>query len=122
QTVILSSHILAEVQEICDRVGVIDNGRLLRESTVADLRGGATLRVRATPEDAALAALMRMAGDEGVRRIGNETLEVDLPVTAAPDVVRQLVAHSIDVHEVTVAERSLEDVFFEMTSNKELVS
>ena len=57
QTVILSSHILAEVQEICDRVGVIDNGRLLRESTVAELRGGATLRVRATPEDAALAAV-----------------------------------------------------------------
>ena len=70
---------------------------------------------------------MRMAGDEGVRRIGNETLEVDLPVTAAPDVVRHLVAHSIDVHEVTVAERSLEDAFFEMTrlettSNKEVVS
>ncbi|MFE6509762.1 ABC transporter ATP-binding protein [Nocardioides sp. NPDC057767] len=118
QTVILSSHILAEVQEICDRVGVIDNGRLLRESTVADLRGGATLRVRATPEDAALATLMRMAGDEGVRRIGNETLEVDLPITAAPDVVRHLVAHSIDVHEVTAAERSLEDVFFEMTSSE----
>ncbi|NGN94908.1 ATP-binding cassette domain-containing protein [Nocardioides sp. KC13] len=118
QTVILSSHILAEVQEICDRVGVINNGRLLRESTVADLRGGATLRVRATPEDAALAVLMRMAGDEGVRRIGNETLEVDLPATATPDVVRQLVTHSIDVHEVAVAERSLEDVFFEMTGNR----
>src|SRR3954466_4170642 len=41
QTVLLSSHLLAEVQEICDRVGVISHGRLLRESTVADLRGAA---------------------------------------------------------------------------------
>ena len=52
QTVLLSSHLLAEVQEICDRVGVINGGKLLRESTVAELRGEATLRVRATPEDA----------------------------------------------------------------------
>src|SRR3954462_1685990 len=47
QTVILSSHLLAEVQEICDRVGVISDGRLLTESTVADLRGAAALVVRA---------------------------------------------------------------------------
>jgi ABC-type multidrug transport system ATPase subunit len=46
QTVLLSSHLLAEVQEICDRVGVINGGRLLRESTVADLRGVARRRTR----------------------------------------------------------------------------
>jgi ABC-type multidrug transport system ATPase subunit len=40
QTVVLSSHLLAEVQDICDRVGVIDRGRLLRESTVSELRAG----------------------------------------------------------------------------------
>src|SRR3954452_24049470 len=39
QTVLLSSHLLAEVQEICDRVGIISGGRLLAEGTVADLRG-----------------------------------------------------------------------------------
>ena len=122
QTVILSSHILAEVQEICDRVGVINNGELLRESTVADLRGGATLRLRATPEDAALATVMRSAGEDGVRRLGDGALEIDLPATAAPRLVKDLVAAGVDVHEVTAAERSLEDVFFEMTSTKELVS
>ncbi|OIJ28157.1 ABC transporter ATP-binding protein [Nocardioides luteus] len=122
QTVILSSHILAEVQEICDRVGVISNGRLLRESTVAELRGGATLRLRATPEDAALAIVMRSAGEDGVRRLGDGALEIGLPATAAPRLVKELVGAGVDVHEVTAAERSLEDVFFEMTSTKELVS
>jgi ABC-2 type transport system ATP-binding protein len=116
QTVLLSSHLLAEVQEICDRVGVINGGRLLRESTVAELRGEATLRVRATPEDAALAVAMRVAGDDGVRRSA-DGITVDLPATAAPALVRDLVAAGIDVHEIASVERTLEEVFFEMTSN-----
>ena len=48
--------------------------------------------------------------------------EIDLPATAAPRLVKELVGAGVDVHEVTAAERSLEDVFFEMTSTKELVS
>ena len=49
QTVLLSSHLLGEVQEICDRVGVISGGRLLAESSVSDLRGHAALIVVANP-------------------------------------------------------------------------
>jgi ABC-2 type transport system ATP-binding protein len=46
-TVLLSSHLLGEVQQICDRVGVIAGGRLVAESTVAELRGTADLWVAA---------------------------------------------------------------------------
>ena len=123
RTVVLSSHLLAEVQEICDRVGVIAGGKLLRESTVAELRGAATLHVRATPEDGALAVAMRLAGDDGVRRTERGALELDLPATAAPELTRALVAAGLDVHEVSASERSLEEVFFQMTNdNKEVVS
>jgi ABC-type multidrug transport system ATPase subunit len=115
QTVLLSSHLLTEVQEICDRVGVIHAGRLLRESTVAELRGGITLRVRATPTDRALAVAMRVAGDDGVR-VTDQGLVLDLPPSAAPELTRQLVAANVDVHEVTPVERSLEEAFFEMTT------
>jgi ABC-type multidrug transport system ATPase subunit len=115
QTVLLSSHLLAEVQEICDRVGVINNGRLLRESTVAELRGSSTLRVRGVPLDLALATAMRLAGDDGVRVEGEELL-LALPADQAPDLTRALVADGVDVHEVTSRERSLEEVFFEMTA------
>jgi ABC-type multidrug transport system ATPase subunit len=122
QTVLLSSHLLAEVQEICDRVGVINGGKLLRESTVAELRGEATLRVRATPEDKALAIALRVAGADGVRRAPNG-MDVDLPATAAPALVRDLVAAGVDVHEIASVERTLEEVFFEMTTTeRELVS
>jgi ABC-type multidrug transport system ATPase subunit len=115
QTVLLSSHLLAEVQEICDRVGVISNGRLVRESTVADLRGSASLRLRAEPADRALAVAMRVAGDDAVRLV-SDRLVLDLSASAAPDLVRALVRDGIDVYEITSVERTLEEVFFEMTT------
>ncbi|HEY0948896.1 ABC transporter ATP-binding protein [Nocardioides sp.] len=118
QTVLLSSHLLAEVQEICDRVGVINQGRLVRESTVADLRGAASLRLRATPVDRAVAVAMRVAGDDAVH-LHEDRLTLDLPSTAAPELVRELVSAGVDVHEVGAVERTLEEVFFEMTGNQD---
>jgi ABC-type multidrug transport system ATPase subunit len=115
QTVLLSSHLLAEVQEICHRVGVISDGRLLRESTVAELRGSASLRVRATPEPRAHAVAARFAGDDGVVA-SPAGLLVQVPPSAAPEITRALVAEGVDVLEIAPVERSLEDVFFEMTS------
>lgn len=106
---------MAEVQEICDRVGVINQGRLLRESTVSELRGGTTLRVRAEPLDTALAVAMAVAGDDSVS-IEGESLILDLPPEEASRVNRELVLAGVEVHEMTAVERSLEDVFFEMTT------
>ena len=116
QTVLLSSHLLDEVQEICDRVGVINNGLLLKESTVSGLRGGASLAVRGLPVDRAIAVAMGVAGDDGVH-VDGERLLVDLEPDRAPDLVRQLVAGGVAVHEVASVERTLEEVFFEMTRN-----
>jgi ABC-type multidrug transport system ATPase subunit len=117
RTVVLSSHLLAEVQEICDRVGLIDRGRLRVESTVAELRGAAQLRVRAAPEETALAVAMRVAGDDGVHRTPGG-LVLDVSPSEAPRLVRDLVAAGADVHEVAGVERTVEDVFFDLTSGR----
>ena len=114
QTVLLSSHLLAEVEEICHRVGVIAAGRLVTESTVSELRGGRRLRIVASPIDRALAIAMRVAGEDGVRVEGDAML-LDLPPEEMPAVVRALVVEGLDVREATVSERTLEEVFFEMT-------
>jgi ABC-2 type transport system ATP-binding protein len=119
QTVLLSSHLLDEVQEICDRVGVINNGVLLMESTVSELRGGASLAVRGVPVDRAIAVAMGVAGDDGVRTDGERML-IDLEPDRAPELVRELVAGGVAVHEVTSVERTLEEVFFEMTETTEM--
>jgi ABC-type multidrug transport system ATPase subunit len=112
QTVLLSSHLLAEVEEICDRVGVISRGRLLVESTVAELRGGRRLRVVATPLDRALAVGLRFTE---AAQLDGEAVLLDVPDQRTPEVVRALVDDGVDVHEAVVTERTLEEVFFEMT-------
>ena len=112
QTVLLSSHLLAEVEEICDRVGVISQGHLLVESTVTELRGGRRLRVVATPLDRALAVGLRFT--ESAQLDGDAVL-LDVPDHRMPEVVRALVGDGVDVHEAVVTERTLEEVFFEMT-------
>jgi ABC-2 type transport system ATP-binding protein len=124
QTVVLSSHLLAEVQDICDRVGVINDGRLLRESTVAELRGATSLRIRATPVQEALAVARRLAGEAGARRSGSagDQVTLDLPAASAPEVNRALVAAGVDVYEVAPLERSLEEVFFELTTSTPAVA
>ncbi len=114
QTVLLSSHLLDEVEEICDRVGVISRGRLLREAPVQELRGDSRLSVLGSPLDTTLAVAMRLGGEDGVRLDGDH-VELDLPNAATPALVRALVSAGVDVQEVRRTERSLEDVFFEMT-------
>lgn len=115
QTVLLSSHLLSEVQEIADRVGVIAGGRLLAESTVADLLGRAALLVRADPVDRALAVAMRLVGDDAVQLL-DDGLRLDADAARAPEVTRALVEAGVAVHEIRPVERSLEDVFFELTA------
>jgi ABC-2 type transport system ATP-binding protein len=115
QTVMLSSHLLGEVEQICDRVGVISGGRLLVESSVTDLRGHATLSVRAEPLSTAAAVAERLVGPSAMSTVdGALHLEIDLD--RAPELVRALVLAQVDVHEVHPEERTLEDAFFALTS------
>jgi ABC-type multidrug transport system ATPase subunit len=118
QTVVLSSHLLTEVQEVCDRVGVIAGGRLLAEGTVAELRGATAVRLRARPLDLALAVAMRVSGDDAVEVLhgeGDDALRLHAGPELIPQLTRDLVSAGVDVLEVTTVERSLEEVFLAMT-------
>ncbi|MPZ26738.1 MAG: ATP-binding cassette domain-containing protein [Micromonosporaceae bacterium] len=116
QTVLLSSHLLGEVQQICDRVGVIAAGRLLTESTVADLRGTRTLVVRAEPV-ARAGEVIEIGLGLPVRPFDGGGLQVDADPDRTPEVVRTLVTAGVDVHEVRPSERTLEEAFFAMTED-----
>jgi ABC-2 type transport system ATP-binding protein len=115
QTVMLSSHLLGEVEQICDRVGVISDGRLLVESSVADLRGHTSLAVRAEPLAKAAAVAERLVGPRQVSTVDG-ALRLDMGLDRAPELVRALVLADVDVHEVHARERTLEDAFFALTS------
>jgi ABC-2 type transport system ATP-binding protein len=116
QTVVLSSHLLGEVQQICDRVGVIADGRLLTESTVAELRGASFILVRAQPVEAAAAILSRWYGDPAVRTESDGSVRVAVDTASPADIARTLVQAGMEIHELRLVDRTLEDVFFEMTN------
>ena len=118
RAVLLSSHLLNEVEQICDRVGVIRGGRLVAEGTVAELRGRKRLLIRVTPLNRALRTAMQI---EGVGNVGIEdgalTLATDDGVAVA-NIVRRLVEAGFDVSEVRPLERSLEEAFLNLMSRQ----
>jgi len=120
RTVLLSSHLLNEVELTCDRVGVIARGSLVAEGTVEELRarsGGQALLVRASPTDEARRLLESLLKPEQVQlRDGVFRLTVD-PAQAAA-INRRLVADGLDVSELRTSEQSLEDVFLQLTEKQ----
>ncbi|MFG3257271.1 ABC transporter ATP-binding protein [Streptomyces sp. NPDC048172] len=123
-TVLLSSHVLGEVQQLCERVVVIDRGQVIAEDSVEALRtraGGTVLHVRATPDGKARAVLVEHAPGATPPREGGGPETGTWQVRTAPDgvpgLVRALVAAGVDVHEIRPERRSLEDVFFTLTQH-----
>jgi ABC-type multidrug transport system ATPase subunit len=118
RTVLLSSHLLGEVEQICDRVGVISNGRLVIQSTVQDLVGEEGVLVKAQPVAQAQDVLTRMFGPEAVSR-QNGSIHLKTTPENSIEINRRLVAAGVDVSELRPYERSLEEVFFQLTGEKQ---
>ena len=116
KTVFLSSHILSEIEQVCDRVAIINRGALVREGTVADLLDGTSeLRVEANPLPRAAEAL------HGLWPLtpNGQWLSVKADHAAIPEVVRLLVAAEVDVYQVVSQRQTLEDYFLSVTQAPE---
>jgi ABC-2 type transport system ATP-binding protein len=112
-TVLLSSHILAEVQQVCTSATIIGNGRMLASGKVDDLVGVSTAyRVGAPDPDAA----RRVLTDAGFSVTDGLLVETDRPA----DVTQALGAAGIWLTELTPVRRDLEAVFLELTAGTEL--
>ena len=115
RTVLLSSHLLGEVQQVCDRIGVLSGGRLLREGTVAELRGQRALLVTAQPLERARIVARRLLGPDRVA-VQDGALRLQAEPDQAARVNRELVTAGVAVSALGWAERTLEDVFLELTN------
>jgi ABC-2 type transport system ATP-binding protein len=112
RTVLVSSHVLAEVEQTADDVLVIAHGRLIRSASLAELRAEAGPRtcVR-SPEIERLYSLLDEAG-YGARRLAGDELVVD----GTPELVGELAAtHQIVLHRLFET-GNLEEVFFRLTA------
>jgi ABC-type multidrug transport system ATPase subunit len=115
RTLVLSSHLMGEVEEVSDRVGVIRDGALVAEGTVAELRGRAGLRLRAEPIAEAARLVATLPGVDAVTT-DDGLIEVAVDTSRAPAINRTLVEAGIAVAELYPEQTSLEHVFLELTA------
>lgn len=114
-TIVISSHLLTEVQAICNRVGIIDKGHMRAEGTVADLLRTAdlpTLRLRAA-DLSALETTLRAMDDITIGPAADDGITV-LTAVAPAEINRRLFAAGIALDHLVRVERTLEDVFIEV--------
>jgi len=116
KTVFLSSHLLGEVQQVCDRVAIINKGEVVREATVAGLldQDSMSLRIEAAPLEQAEAAL---SPHWPVRRDGAALL-VTAARAEAPEVARRLVEAGVALFALAPVQANLEDVFLALTQEE----
>jgi ABC-type multidrug transport system ATPase subunit len=116
RTVLLSSHLMAEVEQTCDRVGVISRGKLVGEGTVDELRGRESLWLRAEPLEQA-ERIVRALRDVADVSHSDGGLRVAADSAAAPTIARALVEAGLDLGELRPERASLEKVFLELTED-----
>jgi ABC-2 type transport system ATP-binding protein len=117
RTVLLSSHLMAEVEQIADRVGVISRGKLVGEGTVDELRGRESLWVRAEPLEKAERVVSELQAVEQVSRVDGG-LRIAADPAAAAGINRMLVEAGIAVGELRHERVSLEKVFLDLTQQE----
>ena len=117
RTVLVSSHVLAEMSQTVDDVIVIGRGRLIAHAPLEELTGSSTGAVRVrTPNADRLESLLRAAG-KAPQRIDSELLLV--ADATSPEIGELSARENIELHELVSEALSLEDVFLKMTASAE---
>lgn len=128
RTVILSTHILSEVEDTCERALIIDNGELIAEDTIEGLKmsmdreilgGNIELKI-ADRFDDALLCVREVNGvvQAEIDAYGNIIVECERGIEARPDIVKHLVNNNFNILEIRAKERTLEEVFIYFTEKK----
>ena len=115
RTVVLSSHMLAETELVCDNVAVLSRGRLIAQGTIKELlREHDSLRLRTTDDRGAQTVLAALPWVEGVAQ-QDGGLVVTAPQARSWEVARALADRQIYVSELVPVHRTLEEFFMEIT-------
>jgi ABC-2 type transport system ATP-binding protein len=125
RTVLLSSHLLDEVEKICDAVAIVDRGHVVMQGPIAELAGGGeeTILIATSDEERALALLgesravaSAVAEANGIRVRLRSDVEAE---PAADDLGRRLVLAGLAIRRFEPARASLEQRFLDITSRLE---
>jgi ABC-2 type transport system ATP-binding protein len=121
-SIVITTHYLDEADQLCDRVAIIDQGRIVAEGTPAELKGrhhaGVTIAIRRVAGDLAVVTsdLANLPSVLGVRIEGDAVrVEVAETTSALAAIFDRLRGHGIEVLRVALSEPSLDDVFLHET-------
>jgi ABC-type multidrug transport system ATPase subunit len=115
RTVILSSHLLAETELVCDNVAVLSRGKLIAQGTIQELlRESDWVRLRTTDDTLATSLLGSLDWIHSVQRDDGH-LVVDAPWDRSWEITRALSDRDVYVRELVPVHRSLEEFFMEIT-------
>jgi ABC-2 type transport system ATP-binding protein len=118
--VIVSSHMLSEMEMMCDRIGIIQNGRLIDVQLVHDFVQGneVTFELEVIPSENAITLMKTNYPNVPVSRSRNG-ISLELPKEEIPRIVKLLVEDDIQIFGIKEVAKTLEDRFLEVTNEKE---
>ena len=117
KTVLLSSHLMGEIEQVCDRVGIVNKGRIVMEGLLDHLRGKKRILLHAEPLDQAEMVARMIKGIEGVDT-SNGMMWLDADPRRASEITFKMMSAGINVNEMRQEQRSLEDVFLQLTGGR----
>ena len=115
--VFLNSHLLSEVEQVCDRVAVVDHGRVIASGTMDELLGGTAVRVRVTGLEQA--DKNKLAGFGRIDDEGDQLTFSNLQPDRVPELVAAIVGLGGQVYEVAPRHETLEDRFLQLLADEE---
>lgn len=122
-TIFYSSHILDEVEQLADTIGIIHRGRMLQQAAQEDLRRGLRkfLKIRVDDENKAAWLLERQLGIQDYEVQEDRSIHVFSHLDRVAEINRRLVQGEIAVHQLTPTAGRLEDHFLELTKEEDRV-
>ncbi len=113
-TFLISSHILGEMERLCTRVGIIEEGRMAAEGTLSELGAAGTLSIRVSDPAKGASLAGERFPDSAPRELAGGKIQAVLDENEIPELVRLFVDAGLDVFEISHGAATLEELFLDL--------